>query len=177
MKELILKADGQEITVYAEENELAKLTKPERARTGYERVDEGETYYTTTNYGEEPDVVDTRRVYDNGKHCNGDYVNDKKLFHDRQRAKRLHDRLEQWQALNDNSIVWFDDSVKYRICFDYDEGQLYVCGDSRTRSEFAVYFSTSQKAKEAIEKFCIELMWYYTEYRSRLDEPERKRNK
>lgn len=169
MKALTLKADGQEITVYAEESELAKLTKPERARTGYERVKEGDSYFARGK-NVSPIKVESGHLTDNRYFARGDYVNDKNLFYDRERADELHERLVQWQALNDAPVNWFDDSVKYRICFECDESLLYVCGDSRVRSGFAVYFSTSRKAKEAIEVFRDELMWYYTKYRSRLDE-------
>lgn len=175
MKELILKANGQEIKVYAEENELAKLTKPERAWTGYERVAMGQTYYA-----HEPTVdtrqFDNRYEYDDTRFAEGDYVNDRQLYDDRERAQILHDRLEQWQALNDEPVDWGDGENKYKIRFDYTSNKIVWLNTRYCRELNVVYFSTDEKAQEAIKVFHDELMWYYTKYRSRLDEKRTEAN-
>lgn len=173
MREFILKADGQEITVYAEESELAKLTKPERARTGYERVDNEETYYAHGFYPS-PIRRESNDERDEIHFSRGDYVNDKNLFYDRERADKLHDQLEQWQALNDEPVDW-DNSIfyKYKITFDYSRMLLFADNNTSYRDANVVYFSSKEKAQEAIKVFRDELMWYYTEYRSRLDEPRK----
>ena len=59
----------------------------------------------------------------------------------------------------------------YRIHFNYLEHQIDWACSSYYREEGVIYFSTLKKAQDAIEVFRDELMWYYTEYRSRLDEP------
>lgn len=169
MKELILKAGGQKITVYADESELAKLTKPERARTGYERVVNGKPYYATR-------VIDIGTYYadksnlDRETFGNGNYVNDRQLCKDRQRARALHDRLVQWQALNDEPVDWGIYGAKYRIDYDYYFKRLCPVKNTCHRAAGAVYFSTEEKAQGAINVFQDELVWYYTKYRSRLDE-------
>ena len=170
MKELILKAGGQEITVYAEESELAKLTKPERARTGYERVDNGETYYSHGFYPS-PMRLESDDERDNIHFFRGDYVNDKNLFYDRERADELHDRLEQWQVLNDEPVEWRNtNKPKFEIKFDYQKNQLLIVIEYSCRVVNEVYFSSYKIAQEAIKVFRDELMWYYAGYRSRLDE-------
>lgn len=170
MKELILKAGGQEITVYAEESELAKLTKPERARTGYERVADEKCYYAR---GGNICIVkcECDNDRDNINFTRGDYVNDEKLYNDRERARVLHDRLEQWQALNDEPVDWSKTTkTKYKIIFNYSINDFRIFTSHDFREINIVYFSSKEKAEEAIEVFRDELMWYYTKYRSRLDE-------
>ena len=101
-------------------------------------------------------------------------MNDEQLYNDRDRARVLHDRMEQWQALNDKPVDWDNNNKpKFEIKFDYQQNKLKVDCEYVCRSVDAVYFSTYKKANEAIEAFRDELMWYYTEYRSRLDEPKR----
>ncbi len=170
MKELILKSGGQEITVYAEERELAKLAKPERARTGYERVDNGEAYYS---HGFYPSPI--RRESDDERDeihfSRGDYVNDKNLFYDRERADELHSHIVQWQALNDEPVDWYStNKPKFEIKFDYQKNQLSVVAEYGCRAVNEVYFSSYKIAQKAIKEFRDELMWYYAGYRSRLDE-------
>ena len=122
MKEIKLQIDGQEITVHIDESELAKLTKTERARTGYERVKLGEYYYTSAREpGQSPQRVGDRSATCNVLFKRGDYVNDGQLYQDRFRVRVLHDRLEQWQALNDGPVDWDDTTVSkydiWRLCF------------------------------------------------------------
>ena len=172
MKEIKLQIDGTEITAQVDESELARLIKPERARTGYERVDDGRLCYVIVLNG--TDSYFERDRFTNNAFNNGNYVNDEQLCKDRYRARVLHDRMEQWQALNDKPVDWGDrDLVKYIISYDYRHNEL--CGDSWNDTRFmgVVCFSTEDKANEAIEAFRDELMWYYTEYRSRLEEPKR----
>ncbi len=169
MKELILKAGGQEITVYAEESELAKLIKPERARTGYERVAESEIYYHVGR--SRGGACDFYYSFDTSNYTNGDYVNDLNLFKDRERARVLHDRLVQWQALNDEPVDWGDTKIKkWYIEYDYTAQSIIACYTLSVRPVGTLGFSTHEKAQEAIEVFRDELMWYFTKYRLRLDE-------
>ena len=175
MKELILKANGQEIKVYAEENELAKLTKPERAQTGYERVDNDETYFSHGFYTS-PIRRESDDERDNIHFSRGDYVNDKNLFYGIERADELHNCLKQWQALHDEPVDWGNNKPKYHIQFDYQQKEIGISGACYTRDEGVVYFTTFEKAKEATEAFLDKLMWYYTKDRSRLDEKRTEAN-
>ena len=169
MKQITIKLDdGTEVVAQVNEDELAKLTKQERTRTGYERVEDGERHYIMLFDGAFPFCIDQQNQAFN----NGNYVNDERLCQDRYRARLLHDRLEQWQALNDEPVDWSNgSSSKYKICCECLYMSLFVDGNISIRDEGVVYFSNKEKAQEAIEVFRDELIWYYTEYRSRLDEP------
>ena len=154
----------------ADDYNIGGLTKPERARTGYERVDNEEKYYAHGMYVS-PIRCESDDERDEIHFFRGDYVNDKYLFYDRDRAHELHNRLEQWQALNDKPVNWGNNNKpKFEIRFDYQENRLAIVADFVYRVANTVYFSTYKKAEEAIDVFRNELMWYYTEYRSRLDE-------
>lgn len=175
MEQITIKlGNGTEITAHIEKSELAKLNESQRPHTGYERVKGNELYYAIrTN--------DIGSFYDGGDSFfldifnSGNYVNDKQLCQDRFRAKTLFNKMEQWQALNDNPVDWSDVSTpNFLIAYDYSRKLLYVDFYRYSRAIGGVYFSTKEKAKEAIEVFRDELIWYFTEYRSRLDEKRTK---
>ena len=82
--------------------------------------------------------------------------------------------LRQWQALNDKSISvedWEDNGKsKWCIMYSYGAEKLYVEYFYYTRLPNVIYFTTKEKAEDAIEQFADELIWYFTEYVQRLDE-------
>lgn len=163
--------NGSEITAYTDKSELAKLNEPQRPRTGYERVNNGGVYYAINING----VTEYYANNDKSTFNRGNYINDKQLCQDRFRAKTLFNKMEQWQALNDNPVDWSDVSTpNFLIAYDYSRKLLYVDFYRYSRAIGGVYFSTKEKAKEAIEVFRDELIWYFTEYRSRLDEKRTK---
>ena len=89
-------------------------------------------------------------------------------------SDRLLRQLRQWQALNDKSISvedWEDnDKDKWCIMYGYGAEELYVNWFYSVRLHNVIYFTTKEKAEEAIEVFKDELLWYFTEYVQRLDE-------
>ena len=176
MKDVKIIIDGKEYTAQMSDEQVTEIAQQERAWTGYERVAMGQTYYA-----HEPTVdtcqFDNRYEYDDTRFAEGDYVNDRQLYDDRERAQILHDRLEQWQALNDEPVDWGSRGLsKYLIYYDYQDNELDTDNWADTRYIGVVYFSTKEKAQEAIGVFHDELMWYYTKYRSRLDEKRTEAN-
>lgn len=171
MKDVKIIIDGKEYTAQMSDEQVKEIAKQERARTGYERVDVEQTYYARDT--SVPSIsFEYYNEHDNENFANGNYVNDQKLFKDRFRARVLHDRLEQWQALNDAPVDWGDKKIddRWQIYYDYLDNEINAWSDEAQRGIGTVHFSTREKAQEAIEVFRDELMWYFTEYRSRLDE-------
>ena len=52
----------------------------------------------------------------------------------------------------------------------YGAEELYVNWFYSVRLHNVIYFTTKEKAEEAIEVFRDELLWYFTKYQQRLDE-------
>ena len=90
------------------------------------------------------------------------------------RADRLLRQLRQWQALNDKPISvedWNNESKKkWFIIYSYSSEEMYAEYYYIMRLPNTIYFTTKEKAEEAIEVFKDELIWYFTEYVQRLDE-------
>ena len=80
--------------------------------------------------------------------------------------------LRQWQAQNDEVISkedWNNESKKKWFII-YSSEEMYAEYYYIMRLPNTIYFTTKEKAEEAIEVFRDELLWYFTEYVQRLDE-------
>ena len=167
-----LKANGKTVQVEMTE-EQAKILGlvEERSRTGYERVEVEETYY----------LVDVDDEITNMKHNGqldrdcydvGNYYSNKTIAENNARADRLLRHLRQWQAQNDEPISvedWNNESKKKWFII-YSSEEMYAEYYYIMRLPNTIYFTTKEKAEEAIEVFRDELLWYFTEYVQRLDE-------
>lgn len=170
-----LKANGKTVQVEMTE-EQAKILGliTDKPKTGYERVDEDESYFVDDTINDGHEVLGGGALVNNLYYINGNYYNDKTIVENNARADRLLRQLRQWQALNDKSISvedWEDnDKDKWCIMYGYGAEELYVNWFHSARLHNIIYFTTREKAEEAIEQFADELIWYFTEYVQRLDE-------
>ena len=73
----------------------------------------------------------------------------------------------QWQALNDEPVDF--NNNKYYISYNLLLKDFRIFYDDVVKSD-EIYFSSKEKAEEALEVFKDELEWYYTEFYRRLDE-------
>lgn len=168
--------NGKNINAEISEEDAKELgLTEERSRTGYERVDEDESYFIDDTINDGYEVIgDGGTLVNNLYYINGNYYNDKTIVENNARADRLLRQLRQWQALNDKSISvedWEDnDKDKWCIMYGYGAEELYVNWFHSARLHNVIYFTTKEKAEEAIEQFKDELIWYFTEYVQRLDE-------
>ena len=147
----------------------------ERSRTGYERVDEDDSYFVDDTINDGHEVIGGGGTLVNDLYYNnGNYYNDKTIAENNARADRLLRHLRQWQAQNDEPISvedWNNESKKkWFIIYSYSSEEMYAEYYYIMRLPNTIYFATKEKAEEAIEVFRDELLWYFTEYVQRLDE-------
>lgn len=169
--------DGKNIDAEISEEQLKKLgLTEERSRTGYERVDEDESYFVDDTINDGHEVLGGGALVNNLYYINGNYYNDKSVTENNARADRLLRCLRQWQASHDRAITlkdWKNTNIsKYKIKYSYTDDCVFACEEYDWRELNVVYFSSTEKAEQAIEAFKHELFWYYTEYMQRLDEIE-----
>lgn len=168
-----LKANGKTVQVEMTKEQLKELgaIKP---RTGYERRKEcnNKKYYFVNAEGLVIEEKDTA-LFDQNCYNTGNYYSNKTIAENNARADRLFRQLRQWQAQNDKAIsakAWKDGtSCFYNIRYNYWLDMPYVNMDNY-RGLNNVYFTSEEKAEEAIKIFRNELNWYFTEYQQRLDE-------
>lgn len=146
----------------------------DKPKTGYERIKKGETYYVINTEDDSMlNITEFNDQTDERCYNKGNYYNDKVIAKNNARADRLLRCLRQWQAANDRAIsakAWKDGPFCfYNIRYNYWLDTPYVNMDG-DRGLNNVYFTSEEKAKEAIKVFEDELLWYFTEYVQRLDE-------
>lgn len=169
MNDIQLIIDGKEyICRPVEETDAPERGRP---RTGYERVNKEQEYYTV--YNDVYDGISEENMQEDDENYSvGNYYNDEQLAVDIARAETLMRRIRQWQALNDDAVDWSKVNQKYYIAYNRMGDGFYIFWDTAARDSGAIYFTTEEKAREALDVFRDELMWYFTEYRQRLDEPK-----
>ena len=175
MKNITIHIDGKEITAQISDEAAAELLQEDGPRTGYERVDKNETYYHTSMSGGAFANKDEKINIDDMTYKFADYHSDRVIAENNARADKLVRQIRQWQALNDEPVNWNCDNGKYAIYYACDKNQLGIINVDNMRDLGQIYFSSAEKTIEALEIFRSELTWYFTEYRQRLDEPERKK--
>lgn len=169
-----LKANGKtvQVEITKEQAKILGLVE-ERSRTGYERVEKSETYYVINT--EDDSMINITEFNDQtDERCynTGNYYSDKTIAENNARADRLFRQLRQWQAQNDKAISvedWNNESKKKWFII-YSSEEMYAEYYYIMRLPNTIYFTTKEKAEEAIEVFRDELLWYFTGYVQRLDE-------
>ena len=169
MKNGILIINGKKYKVQISDADVAAIAKP---RTGYERVDNNQYYWRPTDNGQSYKSIETYCSTDDFRYQTGIYYNDEMISSNNVRADTLMRRLRQWQALNDKPVNWGNTSEKY--FFEHRFNEIIVVFNAIGRHMGDIYFSSREKAEEALKIFADELIWYFTEYQQRLDEPKRK---
>lgn len=168
-----LKANGKTVQVEMTEEQLKELgvIKP---RTGYERMEKDSTYFFNVASGDTSSTAEAKHTVEQDFYDNGNYYSDCEIAENNARADRLFRQLRRWQALNDKAITkkdWEDINVgKIIIFYNYECCKIRIACRRTMRHPNVVYFTSREKAKEAIEVFKDELLWYFTEYQQRLDE-------
>lgn len=172
-----ISANGKTIKTEITEEQAKELGLIAKKKTGYERVEYRDEYYSVNVLGGVDDTCDVGLITDKAAYFDGNYYSDEKIAENNAKADRLLRKLRQWQALNDEPISKKDcDKEKWTISYNY-------CKDSsghdigleprwllKIHNFGIVFFSTQEKVEEAIEVFRDELLWYFTEYQQRLDE-------
>ena len=138
-------------------------------KTGWERGELKQTYYTTDGESQ----PETYHPEDTERYENADYFSSSALAADIARAQTIWRKLLRWQVENDNPVYWGKhDGVElehFTIYYDNFTKQLVIASPCYSQDAFNVYFSTEEKAEQALEIFKDDLLWLFTEFKYRLD--------
>lgn len=172
-----ISANGKTIKTEITEEQAKELGLIAKKKTGYERVEYRDEYYSVNVLGGVDDTCDVGLITDKAAYFDGNYYSDEKIAENNAKADRLLRKLRQWQALNDEPVNKRDlIQLIFTIGYDYkkddagNDAGLYAYSYHRPVSFGEIHFSTRDKVKEAINVFKDELTWYFTEYQRRLDE-------
>ena len=166
---ITLNIDGEERKFDLNDGRLTTVNdEPEEieVKTGYERLGLMQRYYMTDGTSQ----PETYHPEDTERYENADYFSDPALAADIARAQEIWRKLLRWQAENDAPVDWENDAIcHYYIYYNYYNKTFHVGGLYFWQDAFNVYFSTEEKAQQAIETFHDDLLWLFTEFKYRLD--------
>ena len=160
MKAKIKEIEEKIVEVEAEEAEPQKISGIIESD---ERASVGEKYYFMSHkeindYEEDRDSVD-EKLYEAGNYFPTAELAERALF-----ERNLYFKLMRYSYENDGSDIDWNDSRmnKYHIYYDYEDKVLRTGTRCFHREHGAVYFTTEEAAKAAINEFKEELIRYFT---------------
>ena len=162
--------EGKEFPIEILDPELEKLIRPQKKKTGYERVEDGQSFWRVENstiipYRDVRGDGEVQNIYDNAN-----YYSNFEVANNNARADKLIRQLRRFAVEHrEKDLNWLnEDQNKYTISFDYDNNILST-DFWRSSGEFGtMYFDSEATAELAIETFRDELLWYFTEYEDSL---------
>ena len=171
-----LTIDGKEFDIEMDDNEakamLSFKTLCEKKKTGYERVEPGETYYAEKDYGTTNCWTETVTNFDRIQYECANYYSDETIAENNARADNLYRQLRRFAVEHrENKIDWNnddDDTEKYCIGYNHYNNELYINYTIKYQYQGLIYFDSRETAQLAIDTFKDELLWYFTAYKDSL---------
>lgn len=159
--------EGKEFPIEIHDPELQKLLTPQKT-TGYERVGDGHTYFSVSNWG----GLQTFGNYgpdDEVRYENANYYSNRVVAENNARADTLMRQLRRFAVEHRNLKLDWNDHGQRKYFIHNDAGNNLVV-DYRVACQFFgnIYFDTKEAAQLALETFHDELIWYFTEYKDSL---------
>jgi hypothetical protein len=158
---------GKTVEIDIPDEKLEELVK-EQKKTGWEKPIKGEYYYCVSQSGYIHDARNNNDSLDNRQYDSGNCFTSKELAENIARYQSLDLRIRRRIAEICKPVDWNDDCYKWAIIFDHKHCQLY--SDFYKVINFGGYYcDTEEHAEQIIKEFKDELMWYFTEFRDRMD--------
>ena len=162
--------NGKPIELELTEEQVEVLKQREKKKTGWERVKNNESYYYVPlcdNCGSSTELFD---CVDANRYEKANYFSDGALAENIARAQALQRKLWRRSAELCEKVDWRNpETEKYCIRYDYDDDDLCVDFCVLIRGFGEIYFDTEEHAEQVIKEFKDELIWYFTEFQSRMD--------
>ena len=145
---------------------LKAIEKPKK--TGYERVDLGEEYFTEED-GKVYNFEEDFRGNSDQSYEAANYYSDETIAENNARADMLLRKLRRFAVEHrEEELDWGTYDSKYCIYYWYTENKIKVTTVETCRDFAQIYFDSKETANAAIEEFKDELIWYFTEYKDSL---------
>ena len=164
-----LVVEGKEFPIEILDPELEKLIKPQKKKTGYERVEDGGSFWRVENstimpYRDVRGDGEVQHIYDSAN-----YYSNFEVANNNARADKLMRQLRRFAVEHrEKEFNWISDGYKHFIEFNYETNEIYTDWCCSLREFGAIFFDSEATAELAIETFRDELLWYFTEYEDSL---------
>ena len=167
MKGTLKLENGQVIEIEINEEQLKQIQT--KIKTGYERLDEDDTYYYVKSFGRVDYLTEQMADFDNKIYDTANYYSDPTVAENNARADTLFRKLRRFAVENrTEKLDWNREVNKCYISYEHDTKRLWVDYNVHWQGFGSIYFDTEMVAEKAIKKFHDELIWYFTEYKDSL---------
>lgn len=167
--------DGKEYeckkVVMDNDNVEIVLEESNKKKTGYERVNIGDIYYSASMHAEiRTESTELSDKFSNGDYDDANYYSSDEIAQNNARADRLMRRLRRFSVENRKLKPDWTNEIDYKYCIAYDHSESIIkVGYAFVSESFGViYFDSKELAEQAIKEFKDELIWYFTEYKDSL---------
>lgn len=156
--------EGKEFDIEILDPKLQELIAPKK-KTGYERVKQGKEFVFQHSDGSVSAGYDHHNGNCNNYFDSANYYSDVTVAENNARADKLMRQLRRFKVENNELNPW----KSYMICYNHRTCRLcVVCADDTNEFYACQYFGSEDTAKNAIDTFHDELVWYFTEYKDSL---------
>lgn len=115
-------------------------------------------------------ITESFELNDTNKYEKANYFSEENLSANIARAQTLQRKLWRRSAeLCEKMNLRDSETQKYGITYDVDNNGLYISSAWNLNDFGQVYFDTKEHAEQVIKEFKDELIWYFTEFQSRMD--------
>lgn len=159
---------GKTVEIDIPDEKLEELVN-EQKKTGWEKPKVGMTYWYVTAYGTVENDLWSGATIDERRYDCGNYFTSKELAENIARYQSLDLRIRRRIAEICEPVDWKNTTVtKYGIYYHYNDCRLdyYLCAWGRY---CPWHCDTEEHARQIIEEFKDELIWYFTEFKDRMD--------
>lgn len=160
--------DGKEFDIEILDPKLQEIIAPKK--TGYERVNIGETFYSVRADGTVFEPVENHGITHDTYYAIANYYSSANVAEYNARADELMHQLRRFAVeRRKNALDWENfNKVKWCIAYGCGTNELCLSESGLVKRHGVIYFDDPEDAKAAIETFRNELIWYFTEYKDSL---------
>lgn len=164
-----LVVEGKEFDIEILDPKLQELIAPPK-KTGYERVNMGETFYSVRADGTVFEPIENHGPTHDLYYSIANYYSSVEVAEDNARADELMHQLRRFAVEHrTNKINWDNENQhKYFISYDRWNKTLEVEYETQYKVFGVIYFDSLESVKLAIKTFSDELFWYFAEYKDSL---------
>lgn len=162
-----LLVEGKEFDIEILEPELQKLLAPNK-KTGYERVELDNTYYYDDCNGSVYNEIEEQHNCDNISYDGANYYSDQTVAENNARADNLMRQLRRF-SVEHRAFNVLRNECMYSIAYRIFDNNVKLCPNKMINCHYMdIWFDTEDVARQAINMFYNELIWYFTEYKDSL---------
>ena len=159
--------NGKTVEVELTDEQFEKLFTEKK--TGYERVEVGELYYSVNALSNPQKFTEDNASYDKTLFDCANYYSGKTVAENMARAQRLWNKIHRRAIELCEPVCVSEVGSIYQIVFMVRGNNIIPLPRSGTRSFGTVWFDTEEHCEQVIDEFHDELLWYFTLLKDRAD--------